>query len=105
MAKFWMLLFATACAPAGSGPDADDDDGDGLAIPERNVAACQAWLDDIACGSWDPKSDGSVDCSAYGELSCNVSPYFNCLSDETECIDDVVDISGWGDCASEAECT
>jgi hypothetical protein len=76
----------------------------GCSKGKKNVAACEDWLASLSCGDWDPAGDGSVSCDAYGELKCDVSEYFTCLTDATSCEDDVVDIAGWGECATKATC-
>ena len=78
-----------------------------------NVSACQNYVDSLECGDFDPSTIyGSTFCEdTYGGLTtCDISDYFNCLADNTECIEDdpvlgdYLDQSGTTDCASLANC-
>ncbi len=76
----------------------DDDDG----TPTDNVAACQALVD-----SWECQPPGGIDLlmrDAFEDSQRDVSDDFNCLADNTSCSDDVLDASGWTQCAELAEC-
>jgi hypothetical protein len=69
-----------------------------------NVGACEDWLDAVECGDYDYST--VVDCSTYEDYDCDVSAYFDCLTDNTVCDEStgVPDTSGWTACASELEC-
>ncbi len=69
-----------------------------------NVAACDEWLASLQCGDYD--FSGVVDCTVYSETACDISGYFDCLTDATDCDEDlgIVDTTGWADCAEEATC-
>ena len=67
-----------------------------------NVAACERWVDTVSCGDFDFSM--LVDCDLYEDTVCDISDYFDCLSDNTECNDGVPDTQGWQNCAEEAEC-
>ena len=47
-----------------------------------------------------------MDCTVYSETACDISGYFDCLTDATDCDEDlgIVDTTGWADCAEEATC-
>lgn len=68
----------------------------------NNEAACQDWIDAFSCGDTDISS--SVDCSLYADVDCDVSDYFNCLTENTTCEMGVVDITGWSACYNLATC-
>lgn len=69
-----------------------------------NVAACDDWLASMECGDYD--FTAVVDCTVYSETACDISAYFTCLADATDCDEDlgIVDTTGWTDCADEATC-
>ncbi len=98
-------MAVTACGRTDTvgirSPTSDDDD-DGSNGASDNVAACEAFVD-----SWECQVQGGVNplmCDLYAETACDVSDYFNCLADNTTCSGDVLDASGWIDCAELAEC-
>lgn len=85
----------------GNGDDNDNDAGDnGGAID--NVGACEEWIDASECGEYDWSS--VIDCSIYADLPCNISAYFNCLTDNTSCVEGIPDTSGWANCYELATC-
>lgn len=87
----------------GSNSDSDDDNDDDDDDPgAANVTACEEFLDEVSCGDFDFNT--VVDCSIYKQTTCDISDYFDCLSDELTCTDGVADTSGWASCVDEAEC-
>lgn len=84
------------------GEVADDgagNEGDGAS---NNVAACEALVDDLSCGSTDFSL--YVDCSLYATVTCDISDYLGCLDDNFTCTDGIFDASQWSSCASLAQC-
>ena len=71
---------------------------------EANVAACEDWVASMECGDTDYST--LVTCSSYSETTCDISEYFDCLSDNTTCDEDlgVADTTGWADCTDLAVC-
>ncbi len=80
--------------------DEGDDDEDGS--DSAAVRLCEEWLASMTCGDYD--FSDAVDCSIYEEVDCDLSYYFNCLTQNTGCIDGVPDISDWGECTELAAC-
>ncbi len=80
-------------------PDCDDDD-----TGYDNVQACEEWVGSFSCGDY--YLSGVVDCSVYSETVCDVSDYFDCLAENTDCDEDlgIVDTTGWTSCADLASC-
>ncbi|MEM9458464.1 MAG: hypothetical protein AAGF11_30080 [Myxococcota bacterium] len=84
-----------------NGGDNNNDGGDnGGAID--NVGACEEWIDASDCGEYDWSS--VIDCSIYADLPCNINDYFNCLTDNTSCVEGIPDTSGWANCYQLATC-
>ena len=71
-------------------------------VGKANVESCESWIDSQNCGDYD--FSGDIVCSSYEELECDISGYFDCLSDNTSCDGDMPDISGWSACLSQATC-
>jgi len=71
---------------------------------ETSVAACESWLEGMVCGETDYREE--FDCQIYGEEKCDVSPYFYCLEQNTECDAETstFDLSGWDKCQVAAGC-
>ncbi len=69
-----------------------------------NVQACEDWLDTVSCGEYD--FSASVDCSVYEDYPCDISDYFECLTDNTACGKEtgMSDMSGWSACSHLASC-
>jgi|GEM_PF-5073181 len=71
-----------------------------------NVGACESFLDATACGEFNPAT--SIDCTAYEPARCDISAYFDCLSDEFVCDGSTdpatADTSGWAACEELAVC-
>jgi hypothetical protein len=69
-----------------------------------NQAVCQAWVDSMTCGNVDFSQ--YIDCSIYANTPCDISDYFQCLTDNTVCNEawGAVDPSGWTRCQSKATC-
>ena len=85
---FSVLLTLTACKDVG----------------KANVDSCESWVASMECGTTDFSS--LVGCEAYEDYDCDVSDYFNCLSENTTCDEDlgVPDVLGWSECIALAEC-
>ncbi len=93
----------------GCEPDCDDDGGEGgmnapMSTGAQNVAACEEWLASMSCGDTDYST--LVSCDAYEEITCDVSDYFDCLTENTTCDEDlgVADLTGWTVCTDYAVC-
>jgi len=71
---------------------------------KKNVAACEDWLASMSCGDTDYTT--LVSCDAYEETTCDISEYFDCLTENTTCDEDlgVADMSGWTECTSYTTC-
>lgn len=67
-----------------------------------NVGACNDWVAATKCGSTDISS--LVNCDLYKDTECDISAYFDCLTENTKCENDTLDATGWGTCASKAVC-
>ncbi len=69
-----------------------------------NVASCESWLDAVSCGEYDFST--AVDCSIYEDVECDISDYFDCLTDNTTCDEatGIPDTSGWTSCTDLATC-
>ena len=65
----------------------------------NNVAACEAFVDNLPCAL----PEGVLDCSVYAEVTCDVTDYLDCLTDNSGCTNDMIDVSGWGNCVSLVE--
>lgn len=67
-----------------------------------NVGACKRWLSSASCGNTDFST--MVNCEVYKDTSCDIAPYFDCLTANTKCQNGTADTSGWTQCASKAQC-
>jgi len=67
-----------------------------------NVGACEDWIASLDCGDYDPGS--VITCSVYEDYPCDISDYFNCLTEKGTCTDGVYDASGWAECTDLAQC-
>ena len=87
-----MLAFSVGAISVGcGGPD--------------NAAACQEYVDKVNTLDCYKSVKFTTDCSAYDNTDCDISDYFNCLTDNTKC--DAMgnpDSSGTSQCASKAQC-
>jgi len=81
------------------GPSAEEGGSDGSI---DNVAACDAMLDDLSCGSFDLGS--VVDCDIYADVGCDIADYFDCVREVFTCTDGVADASGLPECAELVTC-
>ena len=73
-------------------------------VGKENVESCEAWVDSQSCGEYDFSSALGSGCSYYEDLDCDISGYFDCLTENTSCDGDLADISGWTSCLSQATC-
>lgn len=112
------LLVAVAVALPGCGEGEEPgpgDSGDTGSVTDPgqstngspdNVAACNAWLEANQCGTYDFSQ--AVNCQTYAATPCDVSAYFDCLTDNTTCMDlggmSIPDTSGWTACTALAQC-
>jgi hypothetical protein len=87
-------------ASAGANDDADDSAGDDG--PVDNVGACEDWIDAYECGGFDIGQ--SLNCDLYADAICDLSEYFDCLTDNTACTNGFPDTSGWSACVDLATC-
>jgi len=71
-----------------------------------NVGACEDYVAAVNCGD----IDVGIDCSIYKDLDCDISDYFDCLTDNLTC----EDMGGtkvltpgpdYASCASKANCS
>lgn len=89
---FAVLAFSTGLLASGCSDDVD------------NVEACESWLEATSCGTTD--FGLFIDCSIYEDTECDISAYFDCLTDNTTCDEatGVADVTAWSMCASKAQC-
>ncbi len=80
----------------GSGSN-EGGNGNGNGDGTDNVSACQAFIDSAECAEL-PGGTAIIDCSIYAETVCDISDYFNCLADNTTCVDGFADTSQWMGC-------
>ena len=84
----------------GSGGNANSSDPSGADGGSNNtVQACETFLDNLECAI----PDGALDCSVYTEVACDVTDYLDCLTENSSCVGDMIDISGWANCISFVE--
>ena len=94
----------TACLLAlGAATACGDEDGN-----DANVTACKDWVkktDALTCGATDFSAyTRPITCSAYADIACDFSEYFNCLYTNTKCKEvgtdktKTEDLSGWPTC-------
>ena len=71
-----------------------------------NVASCEDFVERMSCG--DEDFADFITCADYGEKSCDLAAYFECLESNTECVEtadgDAADTSAWPDCEAESVC-
>jgi hypothetical protein len=67
-----------------------------------NVRACNDWVAKTSCGVTDIST--MIDCNVYSETTCDIADYFDCLTTNTTCEMDVIDVTGWAGCAAKAVC-
>jgi hypothetical protein len=71
-----------------------------------NVSSCKSFLQQVACGA--TSLAGQFNCQTYAAQTCDLSPYFDCLSNHYVCTNgsyDPVKLAGASECASKAVCT
>ena len=81
------------------------DDDDGGSTSHDNVKACNDWLASMSCGSFDFST--GTDCNIYKDATtCDLSPYFKCLTNNTTCdeVNGIPDITGWTNCQDQNTC-
>lgn len=69
-----------------------------------NVGACEDWVAAMQCGEYDYST--VVDCTIYEETTCDISDYFDCLTENTTCDEatGIPDTTGWTSCYDLASC-
>lgn len=92
MKKFMLTIatLVTVVTLAGCGAD--------------NVASCNKWKEKVKCGT---VSVDAVNCDAYKNTTCDISAYFDCMSDAYVCKDgqyDTTKLANATSCASKATC-
>lgn len=90
------LVLSVLCllAAAGCGGPAFD-----------NVEACKTFVQKVKCGTVDISTQ--VNCDAYANTSCDIAPYFDCLSSKYVCTNGSYDSSKLAtasQCADKAVC-
>jgi hypothetical protein len=104
------VTLVSGCADEST-PDNDDtseDETGGSKAPGGdggsfdNVAACEELVDSCECGEMDLSM--YVQCDSFAMYGCDISDYFDCLSDEVRCQNDVLDPSGIQGCVGLASC-
>ncbi len=95
----WTPTGDDAAADQDAGNEDPDDGGSGSA---DNVAACNALIEELACGGFDLST--AIDCSLYADHPCDIAEYFDCVRDAFTCTDGVPDASGIVDCTNLATC-
>jgi hypothetical protein len=106
-----VMALCLALGPVACGDDDDDGDkggdgdnggdGDGSA---DNVAACNSWKDAVSCEGADLSILNQLDCSTYNMYACDISAYFDCLTENTKCNGSALDVSGWTGCQNLIDC-
>ena len=98
MKKFWVMMLVVLVAGLIFVGCGDDDDA------ADNVGACEDWVAAMECGDFDITQ--YIDCAIYEETACDISDYFDCLTDNTTCDEatGMLDMTGWGECVSKAQC-
>ncbi len=76
-----------------------------------NVAACEGYVQQInslECYSGAARLDPGSTCGAFDDTDCDISDYFDCLTENTTCMSiggmSVPDPSGTASCQSLANC-
>ena len=71
-----------------------------------NVGACQRWKQAVRCGSTPNAGVDAINCSTF-TATCNLAPYFDCLSTAYVCVGgqyDYTKLSNATACTSKAAC-
>ena len=85
----------------------------GCNFGKRNVAACDEWVgnmdatfEETPCAGTDFAGLLQGGCEIFEDSKCDISEYFTCLEENTECSDDYEEINteGWNDCVSLSVC-
>jgi len=80
---------------------------------KRNVAACDDWVanmdatfENSDCVDTDFAGLLQGGCEIFEDSKCDISEYFVCLEENTECSDETGEINteGWNDCVSLSTC-
>ena len=84
---------------------------------KRNVQACEDWvltMDGKFAGTGCEDADFSLlltgGCEQYEDTKCDISDYFTCLEEQSECIENEeqgggeVSTEGWDTCIQDASC-
>ncbi len=93
---------ASVPTPGGGGNNSGTEPGQSMGSVD-NVAACQSFVDSLACGDADLSM--YIDCSIYATTPCDIADYFTCAESEFTCTEGVPDVSGFVDCATMATCS
>lgn len=76
-------------------------DDDGATVD--NVAACEDFVDAFQCGTSDLGQ--FVMCDSYATAACDLTAYFDCLTEHTGCNAGNPDTSGWMQCTDLGTCS
>ena len=88
----------------GDGDQSGDGDHGGDGDSPDNEAACNNWKQAVSCEGADLSILNMLDCSTYDSYACDISAYFDCLTENTKCNGSVLDVSGWTGCQNLAVC-
>ena len=97
----------SASGSAGDSADGGSAGGDAAGGDDGgstdNVSACNSLVDKLDCGGVDLGM--FIPCDQYGNLTCDITDYFNCVEEAFECTDGMFDASAITPCASMAACS
>ncbi|HCH65043.1 MAG: hypothetical protein CL927_06725 [Deltaproteobacteria bacterium] len=80
---------------------------------KRNVQACEDWvqtMDSKFAGTACEGADFSLlltgGCATYEDTKCDISDYFTCLEEQSECSEESGELNteGWTNCVQDASC-
>ena len=84
---------------------------------KRNVQACEDWIQTMdakfagtACENADVSILTTGGCAQYEDTKCDISDYFTCLEEQSECIENEsqdggeLSTEGWSNCVQDASC-
>jgi hypothetical protein len=94
--KMNKLVLSFLCLFAAAGCGGSDHD---------NVAACKDFIQKVKCGTVDISNQ--VNCDSYANTTCDISPYFDCLSTKYVCVNgsyDTSKLATLSECARKAQC-
>lgn len=98
IASFTASFGLVACGESSGESESAEEDADAL----DNVGACKEWVAAVDCGTFD--AEGTIPCDSFGNLTCDIGDYFDCLADNFTCTDGHADTAQWSKCIDYASC-